>query len=45
MHVSIGFDGDSAGYTEFATPVRLLLHGAAPVPPEHAFMLEVEAAL
>ena len=29
-----------ARWTEFFTPVRLLLHGAAPVPPEHAFFLE-----
>lgn len=30
-------------YAEFATPVRLLLHGAAPVPPEHSFTLEENA--
>lgn len=41
----VGLDMDSADpYTEFFTPVRLLLHGAAPVPPEHSFVLgDVEA--
>jgi len=38
--VSIGTTNGRATYTEFETPVRLLLHGSAPVPPEHSFMLE-----
>ena len=41
MRVRIGMDGGVASYTEFFTPVRLLMHGAAPVPPGHSFMIEV----
>ncbi|ODT75783.1 hypothetical protein ABS71_04105 [bacterium SCN 62-11] len=32
--------GENNSYTQFETPVRLLLHGAAPVPPQHSFFLE-----
>jgi len=33
--------GENSEYSQFDTPVRLLLHGAAPVPPQHSFFLEV----
>ena len=42
MRVDIGMEEGVARYTEFYTPVRLLLHGAAPVPPGHSFLLEIE---
>lgn len=32
--------GESNEYSQFDTPVRLLLHGSAPVPPQHSFFLE-----
>lgn len=41
MRVRIGMNEGVASYTEFFTPVRLLMHGAAPVPPGHSFMIEV----
>lgn len=41
MTVGIGIEEGIASYTQFSTPVRLLIHGAAPVPPEHSFMIEV----
>jgi hypothetical protein len=41
MRVRVGMAHGVATYTEFDTPVRLLLHGAAPVPPGHSFMIEV----
>lgn len=41
MGVGVGMKQGRATYTEFFTPVRLLIHGAAPVPPEHSFMIEV----
>jgi hypothetical protein len=40
MRVRLGMNDGVATYTEFDTPVRLLLHGAAPVPPGHSFMIE-----
>jgi len=41
MNVAIGTHQGVPTYTEFFTPVKLLMHGAAPVPPEHSFMIEV----
>ena len=41
MNVAIGTHQGIPIYTEFSTPVKLLMHGAAPVPPEHSFMIEV----
>lgn len=41
MDVAVGLKDGVATYTEFFTPVRLLMHGAAPIPPEHSFMIEV----
>lgn len=41
IRVRVGMEQGRACYTEFFTPVRLLLHGAAPVPPGHSFMIEV----